>query len=609
MIILLILSIIGITLLINCIKYIKPSESPLIACSLIIIYIYIFSLIGLLEIGAWSVMVLGLISLPISIIIKRKELKVFLHSLINPGYLLFIFILIILYPICRPIVTGAWDEYSHWALVVRNMLLTGHLPQLDGAVTYLSYPPATSLFQYLFMKISTGVEGMMYYAQAILIASCLSMLLKGQSFKKPLYLVMMIALPVLVMIKFSVHNIFNIFTDTIMAVVAISCFVSYYNSKYELIDIIKIAPILFFLCLIRSSAISFAAFVLIIIIVHQIKIHKIKSKNTLYGFIALLTPIVIANLSWQIHLKLAGIVSKSTSLFPLDIPRLTTTIHSFVRAIFLEKLGTVYPPLYLFSSTFAFFIMAIAVFVIMHFVLNKHKQERKLANQMQLTFIVCFVIYSIGLLYTYQCVLTHVEGKKVASFGRYMGTYFIFWVIGIFYLIIDTIHKLNMLKPRRIIATLLCAMIILVVGLLTHPSMLNILGGRRLENVYEKESKEHAYNIQSIVGNKPKVYMIFQKSRGYSFMGTRYQLGTNQTNLGTWSLGKPYSDTDTWTVDISPEDIYQRFLDLDYEYVYVGGGDDQLWNNYDMLFDKPNSDYKVFKVTPDGNYPLTAIIN
>jgi hypothetical protein len=188
-----------------------------------------------------------------------------------------------------------------------------------------------------------------------------------------------------------------------------------------------------------------------------------------------------------------------------------------------------------------------------------------------------------------------------------MGTFFMFWIIGIFYLMINILNKQQFILAHKRLLSILCILIIVTTGCLSHPSKLNVIGSRRLENVYQQGSIDCANDIQSIVGDEPKVYMIYQKSRGYTFMGTRYQLGTNQTNLGTWSLGKPYSDADTWTVDISPEDIYQRFIDLDYEYVYVGGGDDQLWDNYGMLFDKPNSKYKVFKVTPQGEYPLTAV--
>ena len=138
--------------------------------------------------------------------------------------------------------------------------------------------------------------------------------------------------------------------------------------------------------------------------------------------------------------------------------------------------------------------------------------------------------------------------------------------------------------------------------------MLNVIGGRRLVNPYEEEAVKCAQEIHEAVGYEAKVYLIFQKSRGYSFMGTRYQLGTNPANLGTWSLGAPYSESDTWTVDLPPQDLLQRLYDLDYEYVYVAnGGDAQLWEGYGALFDTPDSGHKVFKVTEDETVPLKAV--
>ena len=197
----------------------------------------------------------------------------------------------------------------------------------------------------------------------------------------------------------------------------------------------------------------------------------------------------------------------------------------------------------------------------------------------------------------------------VASYHRYMGTFFMFWVIGMFYMLITILHKEEWQedkKRKRGLLALCIAMVVVIAGL-THPTMLNVLGTRRLENVYREESVAHAKEIQDVVGTEAKVYLIYQKSRGYTFMGTRYQLGTNPANLGTWSLGEPYSKSDTWTVDLTPQEFFDRLIELDYEYVYIGGGDDQLWDGYGMLFDKPDSNHKVFKVMPESKPPLVAV--
>ena len=181
---------------------------------------------------------------------------------------------------------------------------------------------------------------------------------------------------------------------------------------------------------------------------------------------------------------------------------------------------------------------------------------------------------------------TEPEALSLAAYSRYMGTFFMFWIMSVFFVISDIASKEDQLdRKKKTVSLALCTAVVIVLAALTHPSMLDILGGRRLENPYEKESVQCAEEIHEAVGYDAKVYLIFQKSRGYSFMGTRYRLGTNPANLGTWSLGEPYSEDDTWTVALPPEDFLQRLYDLNYEYVYVAnGGDDKLWEGYGHAF-------------------------
>ncbi len=609
MTILIIFSMLGISVLAVSFKNIKSSEASIISLSAVIIILYVFSIFGLLNFGVYFVLGLGLAAYPITLILNRKNLKAFFKELLEPGFVVFIFFAIMLYFICKPIVTGAWDEYSHWALVVRNMLFTGALPKPEGAVLYITYPPASTLFQYAFMKIAGGPEGMMYYAQAILIAASVSALLKGTSLKKTLVLVMAFVLPVLVIIKFSVHNIFNIFPDSLMAIMAAAAFVIYYKSERKLIDIYKILPILFALCLVRPNAVQFAVFVMLMILVVNISNKSVK-KNISHLLLPIVTAIVSLG-SWQIHLTSIGAQTLriSVSLFPIDTSRLITILDKFKSAIFFQKLGTVYQPFYLASSTFAFVFMAVIAAFLVHILLKNNKLRRKQVLAINLGFFVCFIVYCLTLIFGYQFLFTKGEGESLASFTRFMGTFFIFWIPSVFYVIIDLSRdeKLFGKKNKNLLTALGMAMVIAIAAL-THPSTLNIMGGRRVENVYQEEARYCAEEIQKDVGTQAKVYMIFQKSRGYVFMGTRYQLGTNLTNLGTWSLGKPYSAADTWTVDISPTDFLQRLYDLNYEYVYVAdGGDAQLWEAYGMLFDKPDKGYNIFQVTNDTTAPLKAL--
>ena len=206
MIILLIISVLGFSLLAANIKAVKPSESPIISLSAAVILLYLFAIFKSMNFGVYFVFALGLASWPFTLVFHRKNIKSYLKSIAEPGFVVFAALAVALYFICMPVVTGAWDEYSHWALIVRNMLMTGSLPQPGGAVLYITYPPATPLFQYMFMKVTGGPEGMMYYAQSLLVAAGIAAMLKGQNYKRPFVLLLSFVLPVLAVVKFSVHK-------------------------------------------------------------------------------------------------------------------------------------------------------------------------------------------------------------------------------------------------------------------------------------------------------------------------------------------------------------------------------------------------------------------
>ena len=438
MTLLLIISIIGISLLATNIKGVKPSESPLISLSIAIILLYLFAILGLLNFGIYFVFAVGFLSYILTAVLKRKNIKDYFKSLLEPGYIAFIVFVVLLYFICRPIVTGAWDEYSHWALIIKNMLMTGSLPEPGGAVIFITYPPATSLFQYMFIGIAGWLEGMLYYAQAILIASCVSAMLTGSTVKRPLLLALSVVLPILAIVKFSVHNIFNIFPDYLMAVMAAAAFVMYYKSEYTKADMIKLLPIMFALSLVRANAVMFVVFA--VFAMGAVLLAEKQLKKKILHIVLPLASAVLGIVSWQIYLKITGaqaIVGKGSPLFPVDFERLIAILDKFKSALFFTKLGTVYQPLYLASGAMAFAFMAAVLTVILNIMLKKHANIRKKVLYVNVSFFILFGIYSLSLILGYQYIFTKPEALSLASYSRYMGTFFIFWIISIFFVLAE----------------------------------------------------------------------------------------------------------------------------------------------------------------------------
>ena len=66
-----------------------------------------------------------------------------------------------------------YDNFSHWALLVKYLLLTEELPQAgDALLAFRDYPPGMSLFLFYVCRYAGHSQGMMLLAQNSVILSC-----------------------------------------------------------------------------------------------------------------------------------------------------------------------------------------------------------------------------------------------------------------------------------------------------------------------------------------------------------------------------------------------------------------------------------------------------
>ena len=66
-----------------------------------------------------------------------------------------------------------YDNFSHWALIVKYLLSAGHLPEADTVlVPFRDYPPGAGLFIYYVCRYAGHSQGVMLLAQNSLIFAC-----------------------------------------------------------------------------------------------------------------------------------------------------------------------------------------------------------------------------------------------------------------------------------------------------------------------------------------------------------------------------------------------------------------------------------------------------
>lgn len=195
---------------------------------------------------------------------------------------------------------------------------------------------------------------------------------------------------------------------------------------------------------------------------------------------------------------------------------------------------------------------------------------------MLIAFDIGFFLYLLLLLATFMFAFTETEGRNLASYERYISTYFIAW--GITTLAISLNSKLKNELICCLIAIMLCiypTSAISLVSVIERKGQTGITPEIALEASIIKENVEL----------KDKVYIIYQNDGGgYEYHKLRYSISPIRTNLMyEWSLGPKYYESDIWSYDITKEKFEKKLIDEQFNYVFIAQVDEQFVNIYGDL--------------------------
>lgn len=151
-----------------------------------VLVLYLFGLLGFLQAGLWLVAGLGLCGIIFWLVCAARKKSWLLYSWLTPGSLILIFAILYIAWMQGGKLIMDNDEFSHWGFAVKVMHHTDELGVFHPDVLgFAAYPPATSLFQYLFVRLTpTFTEGYLFRAEGLLAVSLLLPVLAHFSWKK-----------------------------------------------------------------------------------------------------------------------------------------------------------------------------------------------------------------------------------------------------------------------------------------------------------------------------------------------------------------------------------------------------------------------------------------
>jgi len=346
-------------------------------------------------------------------IVKDRNIK-FLKAYLKPSFLFLAAGMIALGLMLRGKIFTRFDNFSHWALVVRRMLETNRFPTFaDRIIMFQEYPVGSASIIYAFCRIIGGSETNQMLVQGYMMLVSIMPLFALCKKGWPLIMLAVVSFTNLVLIYN--NEITDLLVDTLLPLAAMSGFLYvwlYCGRECEKRTILPAALFMIQMIQIKNSGIFFAAFIAVLMIVYAVR-----NRNRGARFAGIIAPFLTWYL-WTRHCSYVFSASETTkhamtannftkvfrSKSPEDVRQI---LESLVKYIFSWK-----------DSLVTIGVLLISVLLV--YILYREGFGR--ARTIGLTAIALFVVYQFGLAGMYLFSMPGAEATSLAGVERYEKT-------------------------------------------------------------------------------------------------------------------------------------------------------------------------------------------
>jgi len=565
----------------------------------IIAVLYLFGLANLLQAGVYFVCAsaVALTAFTIYREIAKKQIKALIGRFFTPAFFIFAAlaaaIAIVSY---RRLITG-WDEYSHWAYIVKAMARLNDFGTNPLAhALYFDYPPAMPLFQYFTIVLHGSFEEWLLYAVYLLAASSLFLpFLKHLTFKSILFNVLVCGFIVFIPTLFFMDYYVNLQIDKFLGLMfgfSMAILFLYTGTKNPLSRLTVLLSI-FILVLLKPSGSLFAAFVLISFlfdVLHTSGFDALPGESSgvlrrekRRWSVASIGVFIFAVASWGCCVKL----SNPTEM--LGISSMSNTFHGIsgesgeiIRA-FLARMVEQIERFGFLKISDVTLLAAFFALLLLIALLYRGKDRTTFGGRTAILIAVAVdtLIYFGFVLLSYLTVFSTFDALRLASYDRYIGTILLSLIFIVFVAVLPLYFQLRSKKAK--IAVLLASFFILAPFAYKRAPNL-MLDKQNAVAEHEQYSSTTDTLKQEIGSLDASVYFIAQNTNGYEWLAFRYFMYPIHT-YGYWSLGQPYSQEDVYTVSL---DLYEwkQILEESYDYLYIYQCDEAFIEHYGGAFQR-----------------------
>lgn len=498
-----------------------------------------------------------------------------------------------------------WDEMSHWGPMVKENLRLNQLYSVEQSQlqVHKDYPPVLALIETAWSSLCGGYsEKYLYKGLHMLIASMLfpmaTYFYRSEDKIVEWMGVFFVAVPFLMVctvLSLDDGNLLTtIYADGAMAVTAAFCIflvltLREYKRNEELILIIAFS----FLMLVKQIGFEYFCLCFLLLILISIKDCLLEeNKKYIFKRISLLFIIpMLFRTSWNIYTKMNhigsqfGLAKFDMDIFKSVVMRTDENTWQYKGTIgFLDALYT--KPLILLGehviSYTDLFVLCTILYLFCIF-LQKRMKKNFYVIPMFIVCIVSSVGHVIMMWISYMFMYCENDFLGLACWERYMNVIWLFNGIVLVFLFFELFFEL--LNKKLFVAFIMCVGVICI-GIIYLSETHTFLKFSLQNNSSLKDYYEEAEFILENTDEDSSIFIVTQGHTGYFEYVFQYLTMPRLYNNEYYSLGKPYSEEDNWTRDISTE----KFLEIleHYDYMYFWGVDEQFIEKYGKALDTAN---------------------
>lgn len=401
---------------------------PAFVFSSITCTIYFSGLFGMLFIGSIVVLVAGLIGLVI--ILREKRTKEIRFSL-NPSLFgffwtvgsLFFFFLLFRSQLIH------YDNFSHWGIVVKQMLGTDAFPTAQSnLIDFKNYPLGISSFIYYIARFVDSSQPIMIVAQGLLIFSCFYAMFGIISEKKRFLLYSFLGLGFATLSFFNLTvRINNLLVDFLLPIYTLAIFAVAYRYRSDpKRAFITALPMIGLLTITKNTGIVFAGigltFLFYMVFTYAKEIRR--RKLIAWAFLLFLFAI-LPYLSWTWYMNTAfSTVSNKFDLQNMPAEKTVEQIKEITSLFLRSSTDLSSRPA---MGILAFNLLGIGAVSFNFFVTKKKWRLGKALISLNL---IVFIYY-IGVLGLYIFSMPLEEAVRLAGFDRYASSIVVLFVGGL----------------------------------------------------------------------------------------------------------------------------------------------------------------------------------